>query len=74
MFVVGRQMMKLWGAWSEFSAATTKRAASDESRADQLQEHLNEAVVERARLEERCRNQEALIAELRAVIARLTGE
>lgn len=62
MLVVGRQMIRLWGAWQDFAAVASKRSIEDESRADTLQRELagvqsNLAEVRVHLAEEKMRNE-----------------
>lgn len=73
--VVGRQMWRIWGAWSAYAEVANQRSHDDESRADQLQHDLTlahaalgEANVKVARLEMTVEHQAAEIARLTAII------
>lgn len=76
--VVGRQMWRIWGAWSTYAEVANQRSHDDESRADHLQQDLTlahaalgEANVKAARLEMTVEHQAAEIARLNAIIGEL---
>lgn len=74
LMFVGRQMIRLWSAWSEFARTATDRSEDDQARADRLQVLLSEASLARARAETRCDFLEREVERLQAIIAQLHGD